>query len=116
MVGTPFANRDVFETHDVLGPFLNTLALRLDLAGDPTFSAAVGRAKAAATQAFAHGAAPFAKVVDSLGLVRSAAFTPIYQVWLWCTQSCRLLHIWPETFKICAGYGYLEHHVMAICR
>ena len=81
VVGTPYANRDMAEVHDLMGPFLNTLALRLDLSGDPTFSSVVNRAKAAATQAFAHGAAPFAKVVDSLGILRSAAFTPIYQVW-----------------------------------
>jgi surfactin family lipopeptide synthetase A len=80
VVGTPYANRDMAEVHDLMGPFLNTLALRLDLAGDPTFSAVVARAKAAATQAFAHGNAPFAKVVDSLGVIRSAAFTPVYQV------------------------------------
>lgn len=82
VVGTPYANRDMAEVHDLMGPFINTLALRLDLSGDPTFSAAVDQAKAAATQAFAHGAAPFAKVVESLGLVRSAAFTPVYQACL----------------------------------
>ena len=81
VVGTPYANREVSEVYDLMGPFLNTLALRLDLSGDPSFSNVVDRAKAAATQAFAHGAAPFAKVVDSLGILRSAAFTPIYQVW-----------------------------------
>jgi non-ribosomal peptide synthetase component F len=80
VVGTPYANRDMAETHDLMGPFINTLALRLDLSGDPSFSTAVDRAKAAATQAFAHGAAPFAKVVESLGIIRSAAFTPVYQV------------------------------------
>lgn len=82
MVGTPYANRDMAEVQDVLGAFVNTLALRLDLAGDPSFSTALIRAKAAATQAFAHGSVPFAKVVDSLGVTRSAAFTPVYQVQL----------------------------------
>ena len=80
VVGTPYANRDVAAVQGLMGPFLNTLALRLDLAGDPTFSTVVSRAKAAATQAFLHGSTPFAKVVDSLGVIRSAAFTPIYQV------------------------------------
>ena len=80
IVGTPYANRDVAEVQGLMGPFLNTLALRLDLAGDPAFGTVVSWAKAAATQAFLHGSTPFAKVVDSLGAVRSAAFTPIYQV------------------------------------
>jgi non-ribosomal peptide synthetase component F len=82
VVGTPYANRDVAAVQGLMGPFLNTLALRLDLAGDPPFSTVLTRAKAAATQAFLHGSAPFAKVVESLGVVRSAAFTPIYQVLL----------------------------------
>jgi non-ribosomal peptide synthetase component F len=80
VVGTPYANREVSEVHDVLGAFINTLALRADLAGDPSFVKLLGRAKAAAVQAFAHGGTPFAKVVETLGVVRSAAFTPIYQV------------------------------------
>jgi non-ribosomal peptide synthetase component F len=80
VVGTPYANRELAEVDELLGAFVNTLALRTDLAGDPSFSAALDRAKDAATQAFAHGMAPFAKVVDSLGAVRSAAFTPVYQV------------------------------------
>lgn len=65
---------------ELLGAFVNTLALRTDLTGDPSFSGALDRAKVAATQAFAHGMAPFARVVDTLGAVRSAAFTPVYQV------------------------------------
>jgi non-ribosomal peptide synthetase component F len=82
VVGTPYANRELSEVDELLGAFVNTLALRTDLSGDPSFSSALDRAKRAATQAFAHGMAPFAKVVDSLGAVRSAAFTPIYQVLL----------------------------------
>jgi non-ribosomal peptide synthetase component F len=80
VVGTPYANREVSEVNDVLGAFLNTLALRLDLGGDPSFAKLLGRAKATAVQAFAHGSTPFAKVVEALGVFRSAAFTPIYQV------------------------------------
>ena len=80
MVGTPYANRELAEVDELLGAFVNTLALRTDVTGDPSFSTALNRAKDAATQAFAHGMAPFAKVVDTLGAVRSAAFTPIYQV------------------------------------
>lgn len=60
----------------------STLALRLDVSGDPTFSNALRRAQKAATAAFAHGAAPFSKVVEALKTVRSAAFTPVYQVML----------------------------------
>jgi Condensation domain len=80
VVGTPYANRDMSVVQDVMGAFLNTLALRTDLSGDPSFRIAIQRARAVATQAFVHGNVPFAQVVDSLGLTRSAAFTPLYQV------------------------------------
>ena len=60
----------------------STLALRLDLSGEPTFSQALQRARQATAAAFAHGAAPFSKVVEAVKTVRSAAFTPIYQVFL----------------------------------
>lgn len=80
VVGTPYANRDMSVVQDVMGAFLNTLALRTDLSGDPSFCTAVHRARAVATHAFVHGNVPFAQVVDSLGLTRSAAFTPLYQV------------------------------------
>jgi non-ribosomal peptide synthetase component F len=80
VVGTPYANRDLSEVHGLMGPFINTLALRLDAGGDPTFSEALQRAKGVAAQAFVHGSAPFAKVVGALDIIRSAAFTPVYQV------------------------------------
>ncbi len=80
VVGSPYANRDALETHDLLGAFVNVLALRLDLSGDCTFAEALRRSRAASAQAFMHAAAPFAKVVEALDVVRSAAFTPIYQV------------------------------------
>ena len=61
-------------------PLRSTVALRLDLSGDPSFAEALQRAKRMSTEAFAHGNTPFAKVVDALDITRSAAFTPVYQV------------------------------------
>jgi non-ribosomal peptide synthetase component F len=80
VVGTPFANRDVPGVEGLLGCFVNTLAIRLVAAHSSTFAMALSHAKGATTAAFAHGATPFAQVVDRLGTVRSAAFTPVYQV------------------------------------
>ena len=79
VVGTPYANRDLPEVDSLVGAFVNTLALRLDLSGDPTFCELLCRAKEATAQAFKHGAAPFARVVEAVGSMRSAAFTPLYQ-------------------------------------
>jgi Condensation domain len=80
VIGTPFANRNVPGVEGLLGCFVNTLAIRLGTAPSSTFTTALQHARAATTAAFAHGATPFAQVVDRLGAVRSAAFTPVYQV------------------------------------
>lgn len=80
VVGTPFANRNVPGTEGLLGCFVNTLAIRTNTPQSSSIAAALAQTKAAVTAAFAHGATPFAKVVDSIGAVRSASFAPIYQV------------------------------------
>jgi Condensation domain len=80
VVGTPFANRNVPGTEGLLGCFVNTLAIRMDTPQSSSVAAALSHTKAAVTAGFAHGATPFAKVVDSIGAVRSASFAPIYQV------------------------------------
>jgi non-ribosomal peptide synthetase component F len=79
------------QRHALSKPFLephpfqlahSTVALRLDLSGNPTFSQLLERAKEMTTAAFAHGTTPFSRVVDALGTIRSAAHTPIYQAML----------------------------------
>jgi hypothetical protein len=52
----------------------------MDTSGDASFEEVLQRAKRCATDTFAHGAIPFSQVVDSLNVVRSASFTPVYQV------------------------------------
>ena len=80
VVGTPFANRNVPGVEGLLGCFVNTLAVRMKTSQSSSIAAALKHTKAAVTAAFAHGATPFAKVVESIGAVRSASFAPIYQV------------------------------------
>lgn len=76
------ATRQVKPKPTLCIPQCSTVALQLDLSGNPTFSQALQRAKDMAAQAFAHSTTPFAKVVDALGVSRSAAFTPVYQAML----------------------------------
>jgi non-ribosomal peptide synthetase component F len=45
VVGSPIANRGRAELEPLIGFFVNTLALRVDLAGDPAFSALAGRVR-----------------------------------------------------------------------
>ena len=82
VVGTPVANRARPETRDVVGFFVNTLALRADLSGDPTFRALLHRVRDTALGAFAHQEMPFERLVDALKVPRSAAHAPLFQAML----------------------------------
>ncbi|MBV9108645.1 MAG: amino acid adenylation domain-containing protein, partial [Gemmatimonadetes bacterium] len=80
VVGTPVANRARPETRDVVGCFVNTLALRAELSGDPGFRALLHRVREGAIGAFAHQEMPFERLVDELKVPRSAAHAPLFQV------------------------------------
>ncbi|EWY35687.1 hypothetical protein N825_36055, partial [Skermanella stibiiresistens SB22] len=82
VVGTPIANRTHDDLSGLIGCFVNTLALRLDLSGDPTGAELVERSRQVTLDAYAHQDAPFELVVDSLGLKRSLADTPLFQAML----------------------------------
>ncbi|ATB48375.1 non-ribosomal peptide synthetase [Corallococcus macrosporus DSM 14697] len=80
VIGSPVANRDRHETEGVVGYFLNTLALRVDLSGDPTFSELLLRVRKAALDAYAHQDVPFEKLVAALEVPRALAHNPLFQV------------------------------------
>jgi amino acid adenylation domain-containing protein len=82
VVGAPVANRNRLETEGLIGFFTNTLALRLDLAGDPPFRALVRRARAATLEAYAHQDLPFERLVEDLAPRRERGLNPIFQVML----------------------------------
>jgi amino acid adenylation domain-containing protein len=80
LVGIPTANRTRVETEPLIGFFANTLVLRGDLSGDPTFWELLGRVKAVARGAYAHQDLPFEKLVEALGVERDPSRTPLFQV------------------------------------
>jgi amino acid adenylation domain-containing protein len=82
VVGAPVANRNRLETEGLIGFFTNTLALRLDLAGDPPFRALVRRARAATLEAYGHQDLPFERLVEDLAPRRERGLHPIFQVML----------------------------------
>ncbi|HET7463871.1 MAG TPA: amino acid adenylation domain-containing protein, partial [Longimicrobium sp.] len=79
VVGTPVGGRPRVETESIIGYFVNTLAVRARLGGDPTFRTFLLRVRDAVIDAQAHQDVPFDRIVEELTPERSLAYTPIYQ-------------------------------------
>ena len=62
VVGTPVANRSRIEVESLIGFFVNSLVLRTDFTGDPTFRELLGRVRTTAVNAFAHEQLPFERL------------------------------------------------------
>ena len=82
LVGTPVANRLRVELEMMVGCFINLLAVRTDLTGNPTFSALLQRVHATLLEAYAHQGVPFEHVVEAVQPERDLSHTPLFQVLL----------------------------------
>jgi amino acid adenylation domain-containing protein len=81
IVGSPISNRPQTETESIIGFFLNNLALRTDLAGDPSFREALARVRKTALDAYAHQDVPIEKLIEVLKPERDLSRTPIFQIY-----------------------------------
>ncbi|HEX6912006.1 MAG TPA: amino acid adenylation domain-containing protein [Longimicrobium sp.] len=79
-IGTLLGNRLRPELEQVVGFFVNTGAVRLDMRGDPTFRELVQRARGVILGASEHQELPFDKVVEALGVHRSPSRQPLFQI------------------------------------
>ncbi len=80
VVGTPVGNRTRRELEPLIGFFVNTLALRINLSGNPTVDEVVARVRDVCLGAYAHQEVPFEKLVEVLQPARQLGASPIFQV------------------------------------
>ncbi|HEX3093246.1 MAG TPA: amino acid adenylation domain-containing protein, partial [Candidatus Angelobacter sp.] len=79
-IGTVVTNRKRAEMEPIFGFFLNTLVIRANLGGEPTFREVVQRVRAAALAGYEHQDVSFEKLVEELAPERDASRTPLFQV------------------------------------
>ncbi|WP_181143769.1 non-ribosomal peptide synthetase [Streptomyces cinnamoneus] len=80
VVGTPVANRGRSEIEGLIGFFVNTVVLRTDLSGDPTYRELLRRVRDTTVGAFAHGDLPFEYLVEHVQPERDLSRNPLVQV------------------------------------
>ncbi|MCP4717680.1 MAG: non-ribosomal peptide synthetase, partial [Deltaproteobacteria bacterium] len=80
VMGSPIANRNHKQTEHLIGFFVNTLALRADISGDPAFTALLDQVKRTTLDAYEHQDLPFERLVDELDIERSMSHSPLFQV------------------------------------
>jgi len=87
VIGSPVAGRTTPEVDDLVGVFINTLALRIDSSGHPDLNTLIQRTKKTVNHALAHQELPFERLVEDLEITRSLSHTPVFQAMLaWHTQ------------------------------
>ncbi|KAF9344738.1 hypothetical protein BGX34_005377, partial [Mortierella sp. NVP85] len=82
VIGSPSANRNHHQIESLIGFFVNTLALRIDLSGDPTVRQLLERVKKTSLDAQNHQDLPFEQVVDAVQPPRNLSHSPLFQVML----------------------------------
>jgi amino acid adenylation domain-containing protein len=80
VIGTPVSGRTHAELDPIIGIFTNTVALRISLAGNPTFAELLAQVRDATADALSYQELPFEKLVEELAPDRTLAHSPLLQV------------------------------------
>lgn len=80
VVGSAIANRTPTETEGLIGLFMNTLALRCDLSGNPSFSELITRTRRTLMDAYRHQSLSFDRIVEEINPERNLSYSPVFQV------------------------------------
>jgi amino acid adenylation domain-containing protein len=81
IVGSPSAGRNQPEIEELIGFFINTLVLRGDLSGNPSFKELLAQVRETALGAYGNQYTPFEKLVQELEIKRDLSRNPLFQVW-----------------------------------
>ncbi|MCC5641838.1 amino acid adenylation domain-containing protein [Nostoc sp. CHAB 5824] len=107
LVGSPIAGRNQVETEGLMGLFVNTLVMRTDLSGNPSFREILDQVRQVALGAYDHQDLPFEKLVEELKPERDRSHSPLFQVMFamnppWTKGAEREL----PGLKIASTFGY----------
>jgi arthrofactin-type cyclic lipopeptide synthetase C len=110
VIGAPITNRSCSEVEPLIGLFVNTLALRLDLSGGATLGEVLQRVKNRTLEAQQHQDLPFEQVVEIVRPLRSLAYTPVFQVmFAWQNRGASAVEIPGLTVtQIAAGHSFAK--------
>jgi amino acid adenylation domain-containing protein len=118
VIGTPITGRTHVELEPLIGFFSNTLALRVDVSGDPTFPDLVARVRETCLGAYAHQKLPFERLVEELRPQRDLSRNPIFQVMFTLrpggVSPLRLEGVESEPVAFETGWSKFDLNVIAI--
>jgi amino acid adenylation domain-containing protein len=102
LVGSPIAGRVRPESEQLIGFLVNTIVMRADLSGDPTFREFLGRVRDVAIEAYGHQDVPFEMLVQALAPEREPNRSPLVQV---------VMTLEPPLPTLAAGWSLEDAHV-----
>ena len=92
LIGSPIARRPLLELENLIGVFMNTLTLRIDLKDNPTVRTMLKRVRAMVLDAYTYQDLPFEMLVDTLHIKRDMSYSPLFQVMFTLENSSRTVY------------------------